>query len=252
MVSFLECCLIQLLPRFYTAGTDKEQTEITAALANSPEAIAKIGQFFHDTTRQLITASSFSLVGKKTHGVDVVRDVLKLVPIYWAAADIVSSLCSSHGSLSNMYFARLVSNSRPRITPMVTTLQLSCITSWATSTRKSSLTSCVTFTWFIIRFIFLEIEAAKVMILGAKVRTDIRNLLTHIKNHLHGHGGNRVCTSLLQKHYHLFTLYYRTLLLGLWARSTPCSRSPKRLNNTSLSNDLPTSGNREMSSLMPF
>lgn len=76
--------------RFYTAGTDKEQAEITAALANSPEAIAKIGKFFYDTTLQLITASSFSLVGKKTHGVDIVRDVLKLVPVYWAAADIVS------------------------------------------------------------------------------------------------------------------------------------------------------------------
>lgn len=52
--------------------------------------------------------------------------------------------------------------------------------------------------YIIIRFVFLEIEAAKVMILGAKVRTHVRTLLTHIKAHLHGNGGNRVCMRLLQ------------------------------------------------------
>lgn len=82
--------------RFYTAGTDTEQAIITGALAKTPEATDKIGKFFYEATLKLITAGSFSLVGKKTHGVDIVRDVLKLVPIYWASADIVSVvlLCS--------------------------------------------------------------------------------------------------------------------------------------------------------------
>jgi linoleate 10R-lipoxygenase len=81
--------------RFYTVGSEKEQTRIAGALTNSAEPTAKIGRFVYDTTRQLIASSSFTLVGKKTRGVDIVRDVLKLVPVYWAAADIVS-VSTSH------------------------------------------------------------------------------------------------------------------------------------------------------------
>lgn len=83
--------LFAWLFRFYTVGSEKEQARIASALTNSAESTAKIGKFFYDTTRQLIASSSFTLVGKKTHGVDIVRDVLKLVPVHWAAADIVSS-----------------------------------------------------------------------------------------------------------------------------------------------------------------
>ncbi|KAF9466079.1 linoleate diol synthase [Collybia nuda] len=142
---------------FYTAGTDEEQAKTTAALASSPEAISKIGQFFHDTTRQLITANSFSLVGNKTHAVDIVRDVLKLVPIYWAAADIAGIQLTTKDHPQGDY------------TPIELYNILGDIYS----------------------FIFLEIEASKVMVLEGKVRPHVRKLLMHIKNHLHGNGSNR-------------------------------------------------------------
>jgi hypothetical protein len=57
-----------------------------------PEAIDKIGQYFHKKTSELIKANSCSLIGTNTKTVNVVRDVLKLVPIYWAASEVVRYL----------------------------------------------------------------------------------------------------------------------------------------------------------------
>ena len=74
---------------FYTVQGDSDQDKIAKVLVDTPEATARIGKFFHDTTSQLIKSNSFTLVGDEVHGVDIVRDVLRVVPIAWAAADIV-------------------------------------------------------------------------------------------------------------------------------------------------------------------
>jgi hypothetical protein len=60
------------------------------ALVNAPVAADNIGEFFHRKTCQLITSNSYTLVGGQTHNIDVVRDVLNHVPLYWAATEIVS------------------------------------------------------------------------------------------------------------------------------------------------------------------
>ncbi|RDB20840.1 Linoleate 10R-lipoxygenase [Hypsizygus marmoreus] len=142
---------------FYTAEGPEAQEKVYKALADSPESIEKIGRFFYDTTRKLIDASSFALVGKKTHGVDLVRDVLKLVPVCWAASDIAGIALKTkehpHGHYTPQELYDILGD--------------------------------------IYSFIFLDIEAAKVMVLGAKVSTHVRGLLGHIKGHLHGHGGKR-------------------------------------------------------------
>lgn len=36
-------------------------------------------------TRQLVESSSFTLVGGKVRGLDVVRYVFKIVPVFWVA-----------------------------------------------------------------------------------------------------------------------------------------------------------------------
>jgi linoleate 10R-lipoxygenase len=77
---------------FYTAQGGAEQDKIARALADSSEASERIGKYFHDTTARLIKTNSFTLVGDKVHGVDVVRDVLRVVPVAWVAADVVSRL----------------------------------------------------------------------------------------------------------------------------------------------------------------
>ncbi|KAG6813888.1 hypothetical protein H0H92_006295 [Tricholoma furcatifolium] len=135
---------------FYSVDGLEAQEKVYKALVDSPEALDSIGRFFHDTTRQLIASNSYKLVGNKTCGVDVVRDVVKYVPIYWAASEIAGFTLKTKDTPDGEY------------TPQELYQILGDIYS----------------------FIFLDIEASKVMVLGEKVVTDIKNLLSRIKSHL--------------------------------------------------------------------
>ena len=68
------------------------QKEFISALAPTPEAIEKIGQYFYKKTAELISGASYSLINSNTKSVNIVADVLKLVPVYWAATEIVRIL----------------------------------------------------------------------------------------------------------------------------------------------------------------
>ncbi|KAJ7504371.1 linoleate diol synthase [Mycena galericulata] len=70
---------------FFLVEGEKRQSEIYSQLFESQESLDKIGIFFRDTTRKLIVAQSFTIVGNNTCVVDIARDVLKVVPVYWAA-----------------------------------------------------------------------------------------------------------------------------------------------------------------------
>lgn len=63
-----------------------------AALAKTEE---KTAAFFFEKTRQLVSSSSFAVVGGQRLVVDLVRDVLKLVPVYWAATEVVGVAASN-------------------------------------------------------------------------------------------------------------------------------------------------------------
>lgn len=52
----------------------------------------QILQFFYDKTRALMQSESYSLVGVKTRSLDIVRDVLKYIPIHWASSFFVSTV----------------------------------------------------------------------------------------------------------------------------------------------------------------
>jgi hypothetical protein len=75
--------------RFYPVEGEKEKEAVLAAL-NSPDLVEEIGKFFYDTTKKLIASESYTHVGGKICGVDLVRQVLREVPIHWAAIDLVS------------------------------------------------------------------------------------------------------------------------------------------------------------------
>ena len=60
------------------------------AVLNSTDLVEQIGKFFYDTTKKFIVSESYTLVGGKISGVDLVRQVLRVVPIYWVAIDLVS------------------------------------------------------------------------------------------------------------------------------------------------------------------
>lgn len=81
-----------VVDRFFSASAEgaKVQKEFISALS-PPEAIEKIGQYFYKKTTEFVLAGSCPLIHSNTKSVNIV-DVLKLVPIHWAASEIVRLL----------------------------------------------------------------------------------------------------------------------------------------------------------------
>jgi hypothetical protein len=134
--------------RFYPVEGEKEKQAVLAVV-NSPDLVEQIGKFFYDTTKKFIASESYTLVGGKICGVDLVRLVLKAVPIYWVAIDLVSfnndqSYISSRFMLMNSL--RLVFSSNRKTILMVLIHRLNSLIYWTISIRKlafQSKSSCV-------------------------------------------------------------------------------------------------------------
>lgn len=56
----------------------------------APETTEKIAEYFYKKTKELIEQNSFSLIHSNTCSVNIVRDVLRYVPVHWTASEIVS------------------------------------------------------------------------------------------------------------------------------------------------------------------
>ncbi|EKM53767.1 uncharacterized protein PHACADRAFT_260261 [Phanerochaete carnosa HHB-10118-sp] len=74
---------------FFLASNDparaqREQRAMLGALAGAPGSVEKIAEFFYRKTREMMVSEAWTGVGRSTKSVDVARDVLKYVPIYWA------------------------------------------------------------------------------------------------------------------------------------------------------------------------
>ena len=82
------------LVRFFIASSDpvraqSQQRAMLEALTGEPGSADKIAQFFYSKTRELMAREAWSGVVGQTRSVNVVRDVFRYVPIYWAS-EIVS------------------------------------------------------------------------------------------------------------------------------------------------------------------
>ena len=55
------------------------------ALVGAPGSLNRLTTYFYDKTRELMLAQSWTTVGANGKNVDIVRDVLKYVPIHWAS-----------------------------------------------------------------------------------------------------------------------------------------------------------------------
>lgn len=78
---------------------EREQRQLLKALAETPEQVTAITKFFYESTKALIAKGSFQLVGGKRNGLDIVRDVFRVVPIQWVATQVVSeAFLSNHFS----------------------------------------------------------------------------------------------------------------------------------------------------------
>jgi hypothetical protein len=55
----------------------------------SPDQAEKIAHYFYERTRKLIISKWYTLADKGIKFVDIARDVLRYVPLYWTATDLV-------------------------------------------------------------------------------------------------------------------------------------------------------------------
>ncbi|TFK39791.1 linoleate diol synthase [Crucibulum laeve] len=143
---------------FFPGEGEKEVVAVANGLSGSHESVEKIGAYFYEIVNKLITANSFTLVGGKTHAVDLVRDVLKAAPVYWAATDL----------------AGIQLNTKEHPHGTYTPLQLYDILGE------------------IYAFIFHDVELAKVKVLEARAKENIQHLLHLIKGSLNATVGSRL------------------------------------------------------------
>ena len=77
-----------------------------------------IAHYFYEKTRELITLKSYSLTDKNIKFVDIVRDVLRYVPLHWAATELVCKfevLMSIQRSLTATWIGRFDAKSRQQV-----------------------------------------------------------------------------------------------------------------------------------------
>ncbi|KAG0701786.1 heme peroxidase [Suillus ampliporus] len=149
---------------FFAASENgaEQQQQFISALAPSPQAVSEIGTYFYNKTKELIEQHSFALIGEKTRAVNIVRDVLKVVPLHWAATEV----------------AGIPLKTKQRPDGVFTESQLFDMLSE------------------IYQFIFLEVEAAKYMTLKQRVEDHVQELTHLIKNTL-GSAGSRMSLAAL-------------------------------------------------------
>ena len=129
---------------FFIASNDasraeRQQREVLKALLPSEEAFEKIGEFFYQKTRSLMHSKAFSLSDKGVMNVDVVRDVLRFVPLHWAATEIVRKCNFFMGTcMLRRQLRRLASHSRPVQTHLECIPRRNCTACCLTSTRTLS------------------------------------------------------------------------------------------------------------------
>ncbi|KAF8809484.1 linoleate diol synthase [Phlegmacium glaucopus] len=149
-------------PGFFPIEGEKEQKAVSAVL-NSPDLVEEIGQYFYESTQKLIAANSYTLVGGKISGIDLVQYVLRVVPIYWVAIDLAGIQLKTkdhhHGAYTPSELFDILGD--------------------------------------IYSFIFLDVEASKVMVLQDKVKEHIHHLLHLIEDGLCGTVGSRFSLSAI-------------------------------------------------------
>lgn len=89
--------LSEFCARFFLASNNdaesqRDQREILRVLRSSPDQADKIAHYFYERTRKLIVSKSYILADKGLRYVDIVRDVLRYVPLYWTATELVCNL----------------------------------------------------------------------------------------------------------------------------------------------------------------
>ncbi|KAH9972100.1 hypothetical protein BGW80DRAFT_1460029 [Lactifluus volemus] len=129
------------------ADSQRDQRELLRLLLSSPEQADNIAHYFYEKTRKLIVKESFKLFD---NSVDIVRDVLRYVPLYWATTELAGlTLKADEDSLGDYTESQLYE--------MITEIY---------------------------SFLFLDVDPSQEMNLEARVKEHIKDLQHHIKANL--------------------------------------------------------------------
>jgi linoleate 10R-lipoxygenase len=70
------------------AENQRDRRNVLRALGTQDQT-DQIAHYFYEKTRDLIKSKSYSLIDKNIKFVDMVHDVLRYVPLHWAATSLV-------------------------------------------------------------------------------------------------------------------------------------------------------------------
>ncbi|EKM81762.1 hypothetical protein AGABI1DRAFT_90139 [Agaricus bisporus var. burnettii JB137-S8] len=135
---------------FYPVEDEKARNDVINALSGSPKLVDSIGRYFYETTQKLILENSFTFVGGETFGIDLIKYVIREVPVHWAATDVAGIQLKTKENPCGEY----------------------------TPTELFDILSDI------YSFIFIDIEPSKVRVLQYKVEKQIKDLLDLIEIHL--------------------------------------------------------------------
>ncbi|KAI0306151.1 linoleate diol synthase [Multifurca ochricompacta] len=180
----------------------RDQREVLRVLRTSPEEAEKIAHYFYEKTRELINAKSFSLSDKNVKLVDIARDVLRYVPLYWTATELAGLTLKAHQDAPGDY-------TEAELYEMITDIY---------------------------SFLFLDVDPSKSMNLEAKVKEHIRDLQRHIKaNILDDVGGKLSISGLVGSIQSLFSAKSRKQRLTVAENLFASGASADRTTNNVLS-----------------
>ncbi|KAI0046507.1 linoleate diol synthase [Auriscalpium vulgare] len=151
---------------FFLAATDpargeRDQREVLRTLTSAPGATDRIAQYFYQKTRDLLATKSYTLSDKNVKSVDIAKDVLRYLPLHWAATELAGISLKTDKNSPGTYTER-------QLYDMLTD---------------------------IFAYLFLDVEASKVMVLEAKVAGHVKELQRVIKSNLVSNAGGRLSIS---------------------------------------------------------
>lgn len=176
--------------------SQRDQREVLRVLQASPDQTEKIAHYFYERTRKLIISKSFSLTDNGIKFVDIVRDVLRYVPLYWTATELAGlTLKVDENSLGDYTESQLYG--------MITDIY---------------------------SFLFLDVDPAKALTLEERVKEHIADLQRNIKaNVLADVGGKLSIAGLVGTIQSLFSSKARKQKLsvaeGLFANGASVDRT---------------------------
>jgi len=136
---------------FYPAESVKEQDAVRKALSGSPALVKKIGQYFYDQSQRIMQKDSYTFVGGKQRGIDVVGKLVNTISPVWLA-DLCGVSVRGPECPEAPFNAKELSDALNEI----------------------------------YSFIFLNVEASKVMVLQEKVKKHVALLHPDIQDNITG------------------------------------------------------------------